>query len=95
MPDVTLIIDGQTVTVPAGTNIVDAARSTEVSIPVFCYHPKLRPVGMCRMCLVEVDTGRGPALQPSCMLECGDGMTVDTQSDRVRKAQDGVLEFLL
>jgi NADH-quinone oxidoreductase subunit G len=70
MPDVTLIIDGQTVTVPAGTNIVDAARATEVAIPVFCYHPKLKPVGMCRMCLVEVWTPlvdpatRQPVLNP-------------------------------
>jgi NADH-quinone oxidoreductase subunit G len=56
MPDVTLTIDGRTVTVPAGTNIVDAARSGEVAIPVFCYHPKLKPVGMCRMCLVEAWT---------------------------------------
>jgi NADH-quinone oxidoreductase subunit G len=56
MPDVTLTIDGRTVTVPAGTNIVDAARSGEVDVPVFCYHPKMKPVGMCRMCLVEVWT---------------------------------------
>ncbi len=56
MPDVTLTIDGRTVTVPAGTNIVDAARDGEVAVPVFCYHPKMKPVGMCRMCLVEVWT---------------------------------------
>ncbi len=61
MPDVTLVIDGQTVTVPAGTNIVDAARVAGVAIPVFCYHPKLKPVGMCRMCLVEVWT---PKIDP-------------------------------
>ncbi|MEY2845016.1 MAG: hypothetical protein RL076_562 [Chloroflexota bacterium] len=58
MPDVTVIIDGQSVNVPAGTNIVDAARTVDVAIPVFCYHPKLKPVGMCRMCLVEVWTPR-------------------------------------
>lgn len=58
MPDVNVIIDGQSVSVPAGTNIVDAARSVDVAIPVFCYHPKLKPVGMCRMCLVEVWTPR-------------------------------------
>src|SRR5215208_3542862 len=56
MPDVTLTIDGRTVTVPAGTNIVDAARSGRVAVPVFCYHPKMQAVGMCRMCLVEVWT---------------------------------------
>ncbi len=58
MPDVTMIIDGQSVTVPAGTNVVDAARSVATAIPVFCYHPKMQPVGMCRMCMVEVYTPR-------------------------------------
>lgn len=62
MPDVTLTIDGQTVTVPAGTNVVDAARVGGVAIPVFCYHPKMKPVGMCRMCLVEVYT---PKMDPA------------------------------
>lgn len=51
---VTLKIDQQIVTVPAGTLIVDAARKAGINIPVFCYHPKMEPVGMCRMCLVEV-----------------------------------------
>ena len=56
MPDVTVTIDGQSVTVPAGTNVVDAARAVATAIPVFCYHPKMQPVGMCRMCMVEVYT---------------------------------------
>ncbi|MEZ5239916.1 MAG: NADH-quinone oxidoreductase subunit NuoG, partial [Microthrixaceae bacterium] len=68
---------------------------TGTYIPRFCYHPRMRPVGMCRMCLVEVDTGRGPSLQPSCMLPVTEGMVVDTHSDTVAKVQDGVLEFLL
>ena len=51
---VTLTIDGQAVTVPEGTLIVDAAKRIGVDIPVFCYHPKMEPVGMCRMCLVEI-----------------------------------------
>ena len=51
---VTLVINNQTVTVPAGTLIVDAAKKVGVDIPVFCYHPKMEPVGMCRMCLVEI-----------------------------------------
>src|SRR5579859_1266819 len=55
MPDtVTLTIDGATVSVPKGTLIVDAAKRIDNNIPVFCYHPKLKPVGMCRMCLVEI-----------------------------------------
>ncbi len=51
---VTITIDGQPVSVPAGTNVVDAARTIGIDIPVFCHHPRLEPVGMCRMCLVEV-----------------------------------------
>ena len=52
--EVTLTIDGQQVTVPAGTLVVDAAKMAGIDIPVFCYHPKMEPVGMCRMCLVEI-----------------------------------------
>lgn len=51
---VTLTIDGITVQVPSGTNVVDAAKQVGIDIPVFCYHPKMEPVGMCRMCLVEI-----------------------------------------
>src|SRR5687767_5661251 len=51
---VTLTIDGKQVTVPDGTLVVDAAKMAGIDIPVFCHHPKLEPVGMCRMCLVEV-----------------------------------------
>ncbi len=51
---VTLTIDGKQVTVPDGTLVVDAAKMVDIDIPVFCHHPKLEPVGMCRMCLVEI-----------------------------------------
>ncbi len=51
---VSLTIDGQRVEVPAGTLVVDAAKKIGIDIPVFCYHPKMEPVGMCRMCLVEI-----------------------------------------
>ena len=51
---VTLTIDGVEVTVPEGINVVDAAKIAGQDIPVFCYHPKMDPVGMCRMCLVDV-----------------------------------------
>ncbi len=58
MPTVTITVDGVTFPVPSGTTVVDAARVGGVDIPVFCYHPKLKPVGMCRMCLVEIGTPR-------------------------------------
>src|SRR5512144_3227375 len=51
---INLTIDEQTVSVPAGTLVVDAAKMIGIDIPVFCYHPKMEPVGMCRMCLVDV-----------------------------------------
>jgi NADH-quinone oxidoreductase subunit G len=92
---VAVTIDGTEIAAEPGELVIAAAERHGVYIPHFCYHPRMRPVGMCRMCIVEIDTGRGPALQPSCMLECTDGMIVDTGSPATKKAQDGVLEFLL
>ena len=92
---VEITVDGRTVVAEPGELLIDACERVGTYIPRFCHHSRLRPVGMCRMCLVEVDTGRGPALQPSCVVGCTPGMTVETGSDRTRKAQDGVLEFLL
>jgi NADH-quinone oxidoreductase subunit G len=88
-------INGAEVLARKGELLIDAAERAGAYIPRFCYHERMRPVGMCRMCLVEVDTGRGPALQPSCMIECSPGMKVDTESATVKKAQDGILELLL
>ncbi|MFN7150766.1 MAG: 2Fe-2S iron-sulfur cluster-binding protein, partial [Microthrixaceae bacterium] len=92
---VTITVDGREVTAQNGELLIDACERNDAYIPRFCYHPRMNPVGMCRMCLVEVDTGRGPALQPSCMIPVADGMVVDTTNDKVAKAQDGILEFLL
>ncbi len=92
---VEVTINGQAITANKGELLIAAAERHGVYIPRFCYHPRMKPVGMCRMCLVEVDTGRGPGLQPSCMLNVSEGMVVDTESDVTKKAQDGILEFLL
>ncbi len=92
---VTITVNGQPVTAQKGELVIDACERSDAYIPRFCYHPRMEPVGMCRMCLVEIDTGRGPALQPSCMIPVGPDMTVTTNSDGVNKAQDGVIEFLL
>ena len=88
-------VNGTEVLARQGELLIDACERSGVYIPRFCHHPRMKPVGMCRMCLVEVDTGRGPSLQPSCMLTCSEGMSVETESDVTKKAQDGVLEFLL
>ncbi len=92
---VSVQINGHTIEANPGELVIEAAERHGVHIPRFCYHPRMTPVGMCRMCLVEIDAGRGPALQPSCMIPVAEAMKVDTESERTRKAQDGVLEFLL
>lgn len=92
---VKITIDGREIDADDGELVIAAAERHGTYIPRFCWHPRMNPVGMCRMCLVEIDTGRGPALQPSCMIPASEGMTVVTDSDMVKKAQEGVLEFLL
>jgi NADH-quinone oxidoreductase subunit G len=92
---VTITVDGKTLEAAKGELVIDVAERNGVYIPRFCYHSRMKPVGMCRMCIVEIDAGRGPALQPSCMIECADGMDVSTDSPVTKKAQEGVLEFLL
>ncbi len=92
---VEVTIDGVSVAAQPGELVIAAAERAGVYIPRFCYHERMSPVGMCRMCLVEIDTGRGPQLQPSCMVPVGPNMTVDTTSEATRRAQEGVLELLL
>jgi NADH-quinone oxidoreductase subunit G len=91
---ITLTIDGREVEAIEGTMLVDAAKHGDIEIPYFCYEPKLgNPVGACRMCLVEIEGI--PKLQTSCSTPVKDGMVVHTQTDRVRHAQNSVVEFLL
>jgi len=93
-PEITLVVDGVEVQAPEGAMLVDAAKGGDVEIPVFCYEPKLGgPVGACRMCLVEVEGI--PKLQTACSTPVRDGMVVYTQTDRVKEAQNAVVEFLL
>jgi NADH-quinone oxidoreductase subunit G len=88
-----LIIDGHHVAVPKGTLLWEAAKHIGIDIPIFCYHSKLGPVGVCRMCLVEVEGM--PKLTTACTTPVADGMVVYTRSPDVEKAQRGILEFLL
>ena len=91
---ITFEIDGKQVRAPEGAMLVDAAKEGDVEIPYFCYEPKLgQPVGACRMCLVEIEGI--PKLQTSCSTPVRDGMVVNTTSDRVKHAQNAVVEFLL
>ncbi len=90
-----ITLNGRVIEVQPGELVITAAENAGVYIPRFCHHPRMEPVGMCRMCIVEIDTGRGPALLPSCMIPVAEGMVVETESPITKKAQDGVLEFLL
>lgn len=88
-----LTIDGQEVTVPEGTMIVDAAARLGVDVPVYCYHQALGPLGACRMCLVQVE--KMPKLVTGCTTAVAEGMVVHTKGSAVEKGRKGVLEFLL
>ena len=92
---VSITVNGRCFEANPGELLIEAAERAGTYIPRFCYHPRMEPVGVCRMCLVEVDGPRGATLQPACYLKVNDGMKVTTDSPKVKKAQDGVLEFLL
>ncbi len=90
---VTVTIDGIAVRVPKGTLLVEAAKQIQRDIPVYCYHEKLGPAGLCRICLVEIE--KMPKLQIACNTPVADGMVVHTMNDRVDGGRRAVLEFLL
>ncbi len=89
---VTLTIDGETVEVAAGTTLYEACRARDKQIPTLCYLETLRPVNVCRVCVVEVEGSR--ALVPSCSRKAEAGMKVSTRSERVMHSRKMVLEFL-
>jgi len=88
-----LLIDEQEIEVPEGMTVLQAAEMLGIEIPVFCYHPKLSIAGNCRMCLVEMD--KSPKPIASCAMPANEGMVIRTQTPMVKKARQGVLEFLL
>nr|MBN2276992.1 NADH-quinone oxidoreductase subunit NuoG [candidate division Zixibacteria bacterium] len=90
---VTFTIDGREVTVPRGTTVLEAAKSIGIEIPTFCWHPKLKPVGACRMCYVEIE--KRPKLEVSCCTEAMPGMVVHTKSEKVLKGRKAIIEFTL
>jgi NADH-quinone oxidoreductase subunit G len=92
---VTLKINDQEVTVPTGTLVVDAAAKIDVEIPIFCSHPKLDPVGCCRMCMVEVESPQGSRLMIACTMPVQEGMSVRTNTPQVRTVQEANLAFIL
>lgn len=92
MEDITLTIDGTTVTAPQGTTILQAARSAGIQIPVICFHEATTSNGLCRTCVVEVEGWR--VLAASCVAQITPGMVVHTQSERVLRSRRTILEML-
>ena len=88
----TLTIDGKQVTAAAGTSVLEAAKQAGIEIPHYCYHKGLSVAGNCRMCMVEIE--KMPKLQISCATVVADNMVVHTSNDKVKKARQGVQEFL-
>jgi len=88
-----LKIDGKEIEVQAGLTLIQACEIAGVEIPRFCYHDRLSIAGNCRMCLVEVE--KSPKPVASCAMPVSEGMVVHTDSAMVKKAREGVMEFLL
>lgn len=93
LAEVSVTVDGKTVSIEAGSSIIQAADKAGVVIPRYCYHEKLAIAGNCRMCLVDVE--RMPKLIASCAMPVQNGMVVHTDSERITKAREGVTEMLL
>jgi NADH-quinone oxidoreductase subunit G len=92
---VTAMIDGREVVVKPGTTVIEAAKSVGIEIPYYCYHKRLSIAANCRMCLVEMSNAPMGKLMPACQMPVGEGVTVKTETPRVREQQRATLEFLL
>ena len=93
--NIKITVNGNELEAKSGELLIEACEKSGIHIPRFCWHKRLDPVGMCRMCLVEVETPRGKALVPSCTTEITEDLVIETESEVVTKAQEGILEFLL
>ena len=91
-PEVELSVDGQSVSVPEGSTLLDACRQCEIDTPTLCYVETLTPVNVCRVCVVELEGSR--TLVPACSRKAEPGMVIRTDSERVRLSRRMVLEFL-
>src|SRR5919109_317523 len=91
-PNLTLTIDGREVRAAAGLTIWEAARAAGIDIPVLCHSPRMRPVGVCRVCVVDVG---GRTLPAACVRAAEPGMRVETRSDRVERSRRVLVELLM
>jgi NADH-quinone oxidoreductase subunit G len=93
MADVNFIVDGKTLTAPAGTLLIDACRKAGIEIPAFCYYPGLSLQAACRMCVVRQE--KVPKLQTACTTTVAEGQVFTTESDEIAQARRSTLELLL
>ena len=93
MPDVNFIVDGQKLTAPAGTLLIDACKSAGIEIPAFCYYPGLSLQAACRMCVVRIE--KAPKLATACTTTVAEGMNVTTESPEIAQARKATLQLLL
>ncbi len=91
----TLIIDNQTVSVPDGTNVLEAAKQLGIVIPHFCYHEALGAVGACRLCAMQFTAGPVKGVQMACMVEAREGMVVSTSDPVAAELRASVIEWLM
>lgn len=95
MTDTVLQIDGKEVTVPAGTNVLQAARQAGISIPTLCHHEQLEDYGGCRLCMVEVESRGRTNYVVSCLFPVEKGLVVRTRSEKVDKIRRVIIEELM
>ena len=93
MPKVSFTLNGKRVEIEAGTTILEAAQQNGVEIPTLCHDPRLKPTAACRLCIVEVETARGPT--PACATQVTEGMVVKTRTDDLIRLRQMALELLL
>ncbi|KAJ1921028.1 ndufs1 NADH-ubiquinone oxidoreductase subunit [Mycoemilia scoparia] len=93
LKEIEMFIDGTPVQIEEGSAIIQAAEKIGIDIPRFCYHERLGVAGNCRMCLVEIE--KSPKLAASCAMPVAPGMRVLTNTPKIKKAREGVMEFLL
>lgn len=100
---VNIVVNGIDLVVPKGELVVEAVKRLGLEIPIFCYHPRMKPVGMCRMCLIETGMKNPqdgtirmmPKPAAACTLPVSEGLVINTDSEALRRDRKGVLEFLL
>ena len=93
MPDVNFTVDGQKLTAPAGTLLIEACKSAGIEIPAFCYYPGLSLQAACRMCVVRIE--KMPKLQTACTTPVAEGMIVATETPEIAQARKATLQLLL